>query len=304
MQKVFEDSGVEVKATKGDSTSTNILLFVPNSAVDAMAAAVKLEAEKEKPSADNLAQALAPHLVKAGTPDIALSGRMTEFDAKGAFEKLDFGVEAALSASHAISTHEAINEVDYWTAADDLPSGAAAAMVEEGQFASACFYKYFCIDWNQLLKNLGADEKLAKLTARQFLYAAAQNTPSGKQHASAAFNLPEGILVELKRERLIPTSYANAFADPVPLRSQRGLIGESVARLGQYVHETVVGFGIPAERFWFSPAGRYPLTWRDRGADESEKEKSVVDNNHVFLSLDTVVNAVLDKVTAGNGRKT
>jgi CRISPR system Cascade subunit CasC len=296
VRKVFEDAGVEVNATKGDPTSTNIVMFLPDSAVTEMARLVKLEVEKAKPSAGDLAAALAPHLAKAGTPDIALSGRMTEFDAKGAFEGLDFSVEAALSAAHAISTHEAINETDYWTAADDLPSGAAAAMVNEASFASACFYKYFAIDHDQLLKNLAENFELATLAVRQFVQAAATSTPSGKQHACAAFNLPEGVLVEVKRERCIPTSYANAFVDPVPARCERGLIGESVARLGQYVHDTAVGFGIPANRFWFSPGGRHRLAWVDRAAKGAEKEKPVVDGAAVFASLEEILKAVTQAI--------
>ena len=299
LTKVFEDAGVEVKATKGDPTSTNIVMFLPRSAIQEMALAVRSEVEKPKPSADDLAMALAPHLAKAGTPDIALSGRMTEFDAKGAFAKLDFGVEAALSVSHAISTHEAVNEVDYWTAADDLPSGAAAAMVNEAQLASACYYKYFAADWEQLLKNLGGNLDLAGLTLRAFLNGAALSTPSGKQHTFAAFNRPDGVLVEVKAERLVPVSYANAFADPVPPRSQRGLIGESVARLGQYVHEVAVGFGIPADRFWFSPGGRYCLTWIDRDAKGTDKEKPVVGKEQTFGALEDLVNAVMSAVRAG-----
>lgn len=50
--------------------------------------------------------------------------------------------------AHAISTHEARPEVDYYVAADDIPGeDAGAGFVDEAMFASACFYKYFSIHW-------------------------------------------------------------------------------------------------------------------------------------------------------------
>jgi CRISPR system Cascade subunit CasC len=292
IRKVFENGGVTFKkATESDPNKMDIIWFVPNSSINTMAAAAK--------NAENLANEIAQILSqKPLVPDIALSGRMTEFDAKGPFANLDsFRVEAALSAAHAISTHEVINEVDYFTAVDDRASGAAAAFLEEAMFNSACFYKHFVIDFEQLVKNLGNDTKLASTTVKCFLDAAAKANPSGKQHAFAAFNLPDGVLVEVKTKSATPVSYANAFADPVPEKSERGLIGESIARLGQYAHDLVVGYGIEAERFWFSPNLRHRLTWIDKSMKEHEQEQSVVGSDE-FGEFDQFVHKVLDKMGA------
>jgi CRISPR system Cascade subunit CasC len=270
IRKVFEDGGVTFKkATESDPNKMDIIWFVPDSAIEKMAKAAATNTE-------NLAMKIAQILSqKPLVPDIALSGRMTEFDAKGPFQNLEsFRVVAALSAAHAISTHEVINEVDYFTAVDDRASGAAAAFLEEAMFNSACFYKHFAIDWEQLLKNLNGDVELATTTVKCFLEGAAKANPSGKQHAYAAFNCPDGILVEVKTESSMPVSYANAFADPVPEKSQRGLIGESIARLGKYVHDIVDGYGIEAQRFWFSPSNRYALTYV-----EDKREKPVIDGD-------------------------
>ena len=298
--KAFEKGGVKKDPTKDDPHATNILLFVPEGTVVAMAKAVK--AEYGKPAAQRTADGLAETLTellgqKASVPDIALCGRMTELDSDGLFRKIDFRVEAALAAAHAISTHEAINEVDYFTAVDDQAVGTGAGHVNEAMFASACFYKHFCIDWNQLLDNLGGDEPLASTTVCQFLRAAAMNVPSGKQKSFAAFNPPDGILVEVKHEHRLPISYANAFADPVPLKTLRGLIGESIARLGQHVHDITAGYGVKAKRFWFSPAGRHRLTWIDRTAKEGEKEKLAIDGEDgTFDSFDKFVSAVMQEL--------
>ncbi len=261
VREVFEKGGVGMK----DETTSDILFFLPRSAIQQMGEAVKSNSKDLGPK---FAEIIG-RFVK--TPDIALCGRMTEFGATGPFESLKgkFTVEAALSAAHAISTHAVITEVDYFTAADDVQGqDAGAGHVNEAMFNSACFYKHFSIDWEQLMTNLGGDVDLVTLTIKCFLEAAAKANPSGKQHAYAAFNPPDGILVEVKTQRATPVSYANAFAEPVPESSQRGLIGESIARLGQYVHEIAGGYGIVAERFWFSPSLRYQLTYRD-GKHES-----------------------------------
>ena len=226
-------------------------------------------------------------------PDMALTGRMLEPGEPKVWKGLDTTVEAALQAAHAVSTHEAKVEVDYYVAADDISGAdAGAGYVDEAMFTSACFYKYFSIHWEQLLKNLAGDVGLAFETITRFICAAALVTPTGKQNSYAAFNPPDGILVEIK-ETNQPLSYANAFADPVLPRSDRGLIAESIARLGHYVHLIETGYGIGAERFWFSPGARYPLNWYDSSAPEPEREKPVIEGENGRIgSLDELLGKV------------
>lgn len=300
--KVFHDGGVTFK--QGDDEVFASLWFLPRSAIDELGAAVKEGGDLGAKFAEIIGKYVGEKAVHV--PDIALCGRMTEFDAGGALKSLggQFTVEAALSAAHAISTHETVNEVDYFTAADDVPGlDAGAGHVNEAVFNSACFYKHFCIDCDQLLRNLGGDADLATLTVRCFLEAAATAVPSGKQHAYAAFNHPDGILVEVKADSRTPVSYANAFARPVVASAQRGLIEESIARLGQHVHEMVEGYGIEADRFWFSPGKRHALVWIDREEkSEAHKEKPVVDSQQFMGRLDDLVKGVMgvvSRATAG-----
>jgi len=307
--KAFEKGGVKRTKRGEEPDNTNILLFVPESSIDSMADKVRQEQAQKKPDHEALAQAIAEILgASASVPDIALSGRMTELDTAGLFARLDLRVEASLSAAHAISTHAVINEVDYFTAVDDLGTGAGAGHVDEAMFNSACFYKYFCLDWDQLVQNLAgpepdqdkADEarRLAAATLGHFLRAAALTTPTGKQNSFAAHNPPDGILVEIKKNGKTPMSYANAFADPVDPGSQRGLVGQSLAQLGQYVHDMADGYGIEAERFWFSPSGRHPLIWVDRDAKAPEAEKpTVTPEDRNLKSLDKLVEVVVKAAT-------
>ena len=300
----FAKGGVKKEPTKDDPDATNILLFIPESTLSKMADAVKA-AKQQKTGADVLCEQLTELLgEKAAVPDIALCGRMTELDSDGLFAKVDFHVEAALSVAHAISTHKVINEVDYFTAVDDKTKGTGSAHLGEAQFASACFYKYFSLDWNQLVENLNGNIPLARSTVMHFLRGASLSTPSGKQKGSAAFNLPDGILVEVKDKQRTPISYANAFADPVNPKAERGLIGQSIACLGHYAHGINEAYGICANRFWFSPdcsvEKSYRLTWVDKTKKEHEQEQPVVEAGNALGNFEEFVKAIMAKVDAGS----
>jgi len=295
--KVFKDGGVTFPDNNEEEFKA--LWFLPKTTINELGAAVKAGGDLGAAFARIIGKCVGKEAIHV--PDIALCGRMTEFDAKGPFNDLKgkFTVEAALSAAHAISTHAVINEVDYFTAADDVPGqDAGGAYLDEAMFNSACFYKYFSINWDQLVKNLGDDNDVASTTIKCFLEAAAKANPSGKQHAFAAFNPPDGVLVEVKTKSATPVSYANAFADPVPDKSEHGLIGESIARLGQYAHDLSEGYGIAADRFWFSPNLRHGLPWIDKSRKEHEQEQSVVGAGREFGSIDKLVDSVMERVNA------
>jgi CRISPR system Cascade subunit CasC len=200
---------------------------------------------------------------------------------------LDLTIEAALQVAHAISTHEARPEVDYFVAKDDVTGDdAGGAHIGEALFASACFYKYFSIHWDTLVKNLegfqGNKEHLAAHTIGAFIRGAAMVNPGGKQNSFAAHNPPDGILIEIKDA---PISYANAFAKPAA-QGERDIISQSISQLGQYVHDLDTGYGKPKKRFWFSPNLRYPLSIVDK-----EHENTLAENN--FRSLEELIPAVV-----------
>ena len=89
--------------------------------------------------------------------DIAMFGRMLADDP-------EFNREAAVQVAHAITTHRAVVEDDYYTAVDDLkrPSeDAGAGFVGEAGFGPGVFYLYACVNRDLLVRNLGGDEDLA-----------------------------------------------------------------------------------------------------------------------------------------------
>lgn len=206
------------------------------------------------------------------TPDIALFGRMITSDAVR-------DVEASLQVAHAISTHKMEHEFDYFTAVDDLKAAAeeeedrGAGMIGDVEFTSACYYKYFSLDFDGLIDNLAGQppddkssasereryaavrrsaEEAACSTVQAFIKAAVFSSPSGKQNTFAAHQLPDAILVEVRPHK-IPVSYANAFVKAVRMRPTGDLVSESLSQLTEHVQRLTSKFSLQSTvRLWFT----------------------------------------------------
>lgn len=193
------------------------------------------------------------------TPDIALFGRMITSDA---FED----VEASMQVAHALSTNKMDHEFDYFTAVDDLKKGVeddpGAGMIGDVEFNSACYYKYFSLDFDNLVNNLAGpnpDEKtlkeareIALTTTKAFINAAINTTPSGKQNTFAAHQLPDAILIEVRKKK-IPVSYANAFVKPAAPNGKKDLVEESIDKLASYVEIINSKYDLESSpRLWFT----------------------------------------------------
>jgi len=279
--KILEKCGIKPK----DENRSDMLVYTTKKAIAEMAA---LSQEGDGKTDEQLAQEFGNLISQCvAVPDMALSGRMLE---TGVLQ--DTTVEGALQVAHAISTHEARPQVDYYVAADDIPGDdAGAGYVDEAMFGSACFYKYFSIRWETLVKNLKAygenHESLAAHTVGAFIRGAAMVNPTGKQNSFAAHNPPDGMLIEIK-DKNNPVSYANAFANPAA-QGERDLISQSIAQLAQYVHDLDTGYGKPQDRFWFSPNLRYPFNVVEDG-----NEIALAGNN--LKSLDELIPAVISAI--------
>jgi CRISPR system Cascade subunit CasC len=278
-----------------DEERSKMLVYTTWQAIEEMAGLLEDgDGKSDEQLAKEFAQLISQ---RVAVPDMALSGRMLEPDrsANEVWRQLDSSVEAALQVAHAISTHEARPEVDYYVAADDIPGDdAGAGYVDEAMFASACFYKYFSIHWETLVENLKGygdnHEELAAHTVGAFIHGAAMVNPSGKQNSFAAHNPPDGMLIEIRNN---PISYANAFADPA-VQGERDIISQSIAQLAQYVHDLDTGYGKPQTRFWFSPNLRYRLmaqiTVEENG---KKKQREIALAEKSVKSLDELIPAVI-----------
>lgn len=84
--------------------------------------------------------------------DIALFGRMVA-------KATELNIEAAASFAHAISTHKVSNEVEFFTALDDLKEDEESGSAHMGslEFNSATYYRYISLDLGQLWQTLSGD---------------------------------------------------------------------------------------------------------------------------------------------------
>lgn len=169
---------------------------------------------------------------RSSAPDIALFGRMLADDPK-------LGLDASCQVAHAISTHRVNMDVDFFTAVDDLlekeevDEESGAGMMGVTGFNSACFYRYACLDWGQLLKNLDGNRELAAKTVDGFLRAAVRAVPTGKQNSFAAQN-PPSFMLAVVREDGMSWSLANAFEKPVSAGRANSLVENSIIAADQY----------------------------------------------------------------------
>lgn len=144
--------------------------------------------------------------------DIALFGRMV---AKAA----DMNVEAAASFSHAISTHKVSNEVEFFTALDDLQTEPGSAHMGSLEFNSATYYRYVSLDLGQLAQSLGEDDLKKALSAfTQALFVAVPNARQTTQSGASPWEFAR-VMVRKGQRLQVPFETAikgkdGGFAQP------------------------------------------------------------------------------------------
>ena len=184
--------------------------------------------------------------------DIALFGRMVANDAT-------LNVEGAAMFSHALSTHAASNEIDFYTAVDDLKGhaeDAGAGMMGTLEFNSATYYRYTAINLDQF-----ADEKnLGKLTAEQratilkeFIRATLIAVPGARQNSMNAATLPFEVL-GIRKEKGQPLQLANAFESPVKANG-KGLQINSLAAMKEHLESLEKTWGSLGKKLWLTEIG-------------------------------------------------
>ena len=159
--------------------------------------------------------------------DIAMFGRMLADNPK-------FNREAAVQVAHALTTHRAIAEDDYYTAVDDLksrdePEDAGAGFVGVQEFGAGVFYLYVCVDRGLLLRNLDNTQSVHDASLAALVEAAATVAPGGKQSSFASRARAFYALAEKGSGQ--PRSLAAAFLKPVTGQNQGGAIHRFAGRL-------------------------------------------------------------------------
>ena len=199
----------KIKSAKDkDPTFIEQLAFVsPGERKAAFAAA------EEALATDAKVEGPSPNLLKAtdSTADITMFGRMLADTPK-------FNREAAVQVAHAITTHGATAEDDYYTAVDDLksrdePDDAGAGFVGLQEFGAGLFYLYVCVDRDLLLKNLDGEEGVRNSALAALVEAAATVAPKGKQASFAS--RARALYVLAEKGTAQPRSLAAAFLKPI-----------------------------------------------------------------------------------------
>ena len=153
--------------------------------------------------------------------DIALFGRMV---AKAA----DMNVEAAASFAHAISTHRVSNEVEFFTALDDLQEEPGSAHMGSLEFNSATYYRYISLDLGQLAQAMGMEDlKVAIAAFTKALFVAVPNARQTTQSGASPWEFAR-VLVRKGQRLQVP------FEKPVKSKGE-GFLQPSIEELKTYL---------------------------------------------------------------------
>lgn len=164
-----------------------------------------LAGEKIEPDAEAL-------LVRTDSAaDLAMFGRMLA-------DNPAYNREAAVQVAHAITTHRAAVEDDYYVAVDDLKGGSeeddsGTSFIGVQEYGAGLFYLYACVDCDLLVRNLGGDTELARDALAALIESAAIVSPRGKQASFASRARASFALVERGSQQ--PRTLAAAFLKPV-----------------------------------------------------------------------------------------
>lgn len=158
--------------------------------------------------------------------DISLFGRMVANDHS-------LTVEAASMFSHALSTHKVDNEIDFFSAVDDLQpkEESGAGMTGTLEFNSATYYRFAALNLDMLadvehLESITREDR--RNVVRTFVEATMKAIPSARKNTMNGNTLPVYVL-GVVREKGHPIQLVNAFENPV--RSSQGYSAKSIELL-------------------------------------------------------------------------
>ena len=236
--EVFKVAKIKLSAPrkKDGPLESGYLLFLSTSQI-ARLAELAIAAARGGEALD--AKAVKKIFKEAHAVDIALFGRMVA-------DNTDLNVDAACQVAHAISTHAAENEYDFFTAVDDEKSrseeeDAGAGMMGTVEFSSATMYRYATVNIDMLRHNLG-DGEAALRALEVFIRGFCLSMPTGKQNTFANRTVPEAVVVAVREDQ--PVSLVGAFEEAVPADAARGYVARSVEALARHAATIEDNYGL------------------------------------------------------------
>ena len=238
-EKVFAAARIKLappRGKKGAPQESGYLLFLSTSQI-ARLAELAIASARDGGALD--AKAVKRIFKEAHAVDIALFGRMVADDT-------DLNVDAACQVAHAISTHAAENEYDFFTAVDDDKSrseeeDAGAGMMGTVEFSSATMYRYATVNLDMLVENLG-DGDAALRALEVFIKGFCLSMPTGKQNTFANRTLPEAVVVSVRDDQ--PVSLVGAFEKPIRTNEADGYLARSVGALAEHARAIEDNYGL------------------------------------------------------------
>ena len=236
---VFKAARIKLSPPRGKKDApqeSGYLLFLSTSQI-ARLAELAIASARDGETLD--AKTVKKIFKEAHAVDIALFGRMVADDT-------DPNVDAACQVAHAISTHAAENEYDFFTAVDDDKSrseeeDAGAGMMGTVEFSSATMYRYATVNLDMLVENLGDDD--AALRALEvFIKGFCLSMPTGKQNTFANRTLPEAVVVSVRDDQ--PVSLVGAFEKPIRTNEANGYLARSVGALAEHARAIEDNYGL------------------------------------------------------------
>lgn len=152
--------------------------------------------------------------------DIALFGRM-------AAQTPDLNIQAASSFSHAISTHKVSNEVEFFTALDDLKDEPGSSHMGSLEYNSATYYRYVSLDLGQLWQSLNGEGLGEAVDA--FVKALYMAVPAARQTTQSGACPWEYARVLIRRGQRIQAPFEKA------VRAKEGYLEPSKEALSEFL---------------------------------------------------------------------
>jgi CRISPR system Cascade subunit CasC len=218
--KKIVDALVKLDAKSTDKVKSTTLYFMSPLELETLA-----KAYAETKDAKKALKAVNAKSLKDAA-DISIFGRMVANDHS-------LTVEAASMFSHALSTHKVDNEIDFFSAVDDLQpkEESGAGMTSTLEFNSATYYRFAALNLDMLadaehLGSLSREER--QDVVRTFVEATIKAVPSARKNTMNGNTLPIHVL-GVVREKGHPIQLVNAFENPV--RSSQGYAAKSVELL-------------------------------------------------------------------------
>ncbi|MFI5986890.1 type I-E CRISPR-associated protein Cas7/Cse4/CasC [Streptomyces sp. NPDC051555] len=249
-----------------ETGTTNVMLFVPESAItgladlaaahrDLLGQAAELAraqadaADKTKPKAKAKGPAIDKD-TKAKIGELRDSVRAVLCRRNGsiaAFGRMlantpDATVDGSIAVAHAVTTHAGEEQPDFFTAVDDIPgSDNGSAHMGQHAHSSGTFYRYATSSVDELIRNLDNDQAMARELLHAFLTEFARHVPTAKKNSTAPFTPPALVYVTVRTDQ--PMNLSGAFEAPITADDTSGWTAPSITALDRHTAAVNTFFG-------------------------------------------------------------